>query len=478
MTSVTQRIKKKGMQPRGGYVNPRRMLSANIPAVRPLHDRSEESINSSLMGIAVDCLVRFSLESDVEKAFATPLRGASRLGLRSLAKSLTSKVRGLDETSIKAACQLAGFDCAGHGDPATYKPVDGIVPNQKTIENVRTLVERTLAFFKNEGPVVDCGVTFEGGYTTMVGDGEADYLTEEAIWDLKVSINPPTKEHTLQLCCYLLLGKSSIKTEEFSQVARLGVVNPRLGQAFWFDVASVPSNTFDEIDKKVLGRSENDDTIEQHVRRWCEKSDSSIERTLFCSMKEKEQLLKATLKDVPWYWVEGDMTFPNATKAAAHFYLKSAEKFLSSLTADSRLFGRFLIVPVIRDENPARRYKLLLEEHIECVETGECWPNVEVAAEAVGVDEATMRHVVDDDALLDFKSYIVRSGLPECIVHPFKGMDRSWIERPCMVICVETGKRFKSVEAAADSVGGKPSWIERSIKSNNRYKGYHWAKFD
>ena len=68
-----------------------------------------------------------------------------------------------------------------------YRPVEDIEPDGDTIENIRTMVERSLRFFNQYGPKVLDGLTFEGGYTGYVATGDGDFLTNDTLWDFKVS---------------------------------------------------------------------------------------------------------------------------------------------------------------------------------------------------------------------------------------------------------------------------------------------------
>ena len=56
-------------------------------------------------------------------------------------------VRGLDDDSIFATCQLTGYDVAYRVGKMYYKPVDEIQPDSATIENIRTMVNRSLSLF-------------------------------------------------------------------------------------------------------------------------------------------------------------------------------------------------------------------------------------------------------------------------------------------------------------------------------------------
>lgn len=161
MPSVTQRIAQI-KQPRGGYINPRKTLAVReLDVPKPPHDAKSENINPGLVGVAVDYLTRFMDGTPVEEAFKISYLGASFI--LEDAPWYGKQVTGLDDDSIVAAIRLAGFDTVYRAGSMTYRPVEEIEPNAETIENVRAMVEAGLAFFREYGPVVRDGITFQGG---------------------------------------------------------------------------------------------------------------------------------------------------------------------------------------------------------------------------------------------------------------------------------------------------------------------------
>lgn len=142
MVSVTQRIKQI-KQPRGGYLPVKTFTVTTLDDGQGLNP--EESIAASLVGTAVDYLSRFMNGTAVEEAFKISLLGA-RVMMDAKAFCLLDDITGLDDLSITKACQLVGFDSAFRAGPRAYRPVEYIVPDQATIANIRTMVERSLSF--------------------------------------------------------------------------------------------------------------------------------------------------------------------------------------------------------------------------------------------------------------------------------------------------------------------------------------------
>lgn len=247
--SVTQRIKNV-KQPRGGYINPRELKADSLgPGIEALN--LAENISPNLVGLAVDYLTRFMSGASGPEAFEISLRGASNIGEDALATTLLAEVKGLDDSSITNAIKLTGFDVvyrAGLG----YKPVSEIKPDQATIQNVRTMVERSLHFLEVYGPKLLDGFTFEGGYTDTVSKGDGDFTTADTLWDFKVSKAKVKKEYTLQLLMYWRKGLHSVHPE-FQSIKYLGIYNPRLNQVYRIAVADIPEDVIREVEEKVIG---------------------------------------------------------------------------------------------------------------------------------------------------------------------------------------------------------------------------------
>ena len=232
MCSVTQRISKI-KQPRGGYIKPKELDGGGIDDLHP-----EENVSPGLVGIAVDYLTRFMSGTSVEEAFKISQMGAHVVRQLGLFEQLLSNVSGLDDDSIVAAVKLSGFDSA-------YRAGD-------TIENIRTMVERSLRFFEQYGPKVLDGLTFEGGYTGYVATGDGDFLTNDTLWDFKVSKQKLQNKYTLQLLMYWRMGLHSVHPE-YKHVKYLGVYNPRMNVVYRLDVSKISADVISTVESEVIG---------------------------------------------------------------------------------------------------------------------------------------------------------------------------------------------------------------------------------
>ncbi len=279
MKSVTQRIKEV-KQPIGGYVNPKDFEVIKLEDNLKLYD--EENIAPGLVGLAVDYLTRFINSGNATEAFKISLMGAKIVDEYEHALELLSEINDLDNQSIINACKLCGYDVCYRAGMSHFKNVDEIVPDENTIFNIKCMVKRGITFFNIYGPIVNDGITFEGGYTDVVSAGDADFITSDTLWDFKVSTNPPTKNYTLQLIIYYLLGIHS-NSCDFSSIEKIGIFNPRLNSVYQYEIKNISSDTIKEIENFVIGYSEynSDDIIENNETKILSVSD--LMKILECS---------------------------------------------------------------------------------------------------------------------------------------------------------------------------------------------------
>lgn len=248
--SVTSKIRYT-KQPYGGYLPIKDFSKISLTDNKILHEK--ENIHAVLVGIAVDYLTRYMATNDKKKAFTISLVGAYYIDEKEKARSLFQNITGLDDLSIISACKLVGFDTVYRAGDESYVSVDEINPNSETIENIRSMVLRGIDFLKNYGPMTKDGFTFEGGYTSTVIAGDGDFLTRDTLWEFKVLRKAPDKNHTLQLLMYYLMGMRSNDSEDFKNITRLGIFNPRLHKVYLLDLTSIESSIIEEVSSKVIG---------------------------------------------------------------------------------------------------------------------------------------------------------------------------------------------------------------------------------
>ena len=258
MYSVTLRIKTV-TQPRNGYVK-----SRDLAVTEYMDSKTTYEVNAkykAIQGMAVDYLTRMRCGASREEAFRIPLLGAKRLSQSKQALKLLNAIKGLDKRSIINACKLTSYDVAYRASAEKFVPVSSIMPSNEVIHNIQVYTQRSVRFFEKNGPITDMGLTFQGGYNLVVSTGDCDFLSEDTLWDLKVSRQKPTSENTLQLLMYYILGLHSIHGQ-FQKLRRLGIFNPVLNCAYTIDVDRIPDTVFHAVSRDVLGYHTPDNPAE------------------------------------------------------------------------------------------------------------------------------------------------------------------------------------------------------------------------
>lgn len=257
MSSVTSRVKEV-KQPRGGYLNPKSFNVVQLNDGKELN--ANENVHPTVIGMVVDYMTRFMIDKDAKAAFSISLSGAYRAQLLTNgnqmeeAAKIFENIKDLDDNSIINACKMASFDVwarnpmAGPMSP-THKDINA---DKDTIENIRIMVNRGLNFIKEYGPIISDGFNFApNGYTKTVDTGDGDYLTEDTMWDFKVSNKDITNKHTLQVLIYYVMGKHS-GNEIYNNINKIGFFNPRLNKVYTLDMDIVSKDIIKEIETDVI----------------------------------------------------------------------------------------------------------------------------------------------------------------------------------------------------------------------------------
>lgn len=276
MKSVSKRIKEV-VQPRGGFIN------LSLFQTKVFCDSDNVSIEDEspiITGLAVDYLTRMSLTHNAKDAFKTSILGSTVAedlggieGARINALNLLKGIDGLNDSSIINACKLVTYDvwCRNPNGALLSQDHSEINPSTAQISMIRSLVNRSIKFFRQQQPLICCGFGFHpedpnesdikrfydgeidsyGGYTSTVSKGDADYLTTDTIWDLKVSKRKPDKDATLQILMYWIMGQHSGRSI-FNNISKIGIFNPRLNTSYVLEISRIPKDIINTVERDII----------------------------------------------------------------------------------------------------------------------------------------------------------------------------------------------------------------------------------
>ena len=258
MSSVTKRISEI-KQPRGGYIKPSQFCVHKMDDECILNE--SENVHASIIGMTVDYLTRYAMGAELLDAFKISCMGAKvaeemfqQKNAMKTASKLLSGIKRIDEKAVINACKLVTYDVWFRNPMGAImaKGADETNPDNATVQNIKILVQRSLKFWEDYGPIVKDGFTFEpNGYTEIVNSGDGDYLTADTIWDFKVSKSKPTNKHTLQLLMYWIMGQHSGQAI-FKNIQKLGIFNPRLNEVYLLSTNAISKDIISEVESDII----------------------------------------------------------------------------------------------------------------------------------------------------------------------------------------------------------------------------------
>ena len=193
-------------------------------------------------GLVVDYMVRLYLGFSKIDVFRVSLRGAQEVSDYGRASDLLDIIDDLGDISLQAAIELVGYDVVVRRGAEYYNPNRVVKMNKDDLDEIRIMIVRTLRYFLvTDQIILDAGITFAGGYTNEITSADADYVTQNTLWDLKTSRSKPTPKDTLQLLGYYLLGINA-GNGLFGDIEYLGIYNPRLNESYVISILDIPLN--------------------------------------------------------------------------------------------------------------------------------------------------------------------------------------------------------------------------------------------
>lgn len=251
---VTVRIRQI-KQPYGGYLKGTDFVKTKLgPGIEELYP--DENISPSTMGDVVDHLTKFMIGVPVDRAFhfrrdKQPDNNDNYYFNQAVKYENTiskrGRTNGLSNKSIIAAIKLTILVFSA-------TEIESMDPNEHTIENVRTMVTRSLNLLdKYKADDIETDLTFDGGYTNVVSYGNSDFKTDDTILDIHVLKSERLdKRYTLQILMYWILGWYSYEWAIYPEIKYLAVYNPRFNILYRLETSKISKDTIKAVENDVL----------------------------------------------------------------------------------------------------------------------------------------------------------------------------------------------------------------------------------
>lgn len=251
MSCVTS-VVKKYKQPRGGFIS---LKDYDIKQYDDGIILNKENIGANLIGTAVDYIFRFYKTLDFIDSFHTIYfsikSNKTDKAIEKIFENYFKEVINIKQEKIltpgiiNILIKISAYDSVARGFYPIYNEP---FPDDDTINNVITMVKRCDNYFKNN--VIEYGGRFNvNSYNDHITSGDYDLLTNDTIYDLKVSKNNITTIHSLQVLAYYYMSKE-YNDDLFKNVNKIGFFNPRLNKSYIYDMENFKYEN--EIREKVL----------------------------------------------------------------------------------------------------------------------------------------------------------------------------------------------------------------------------------
>lgn len=247
ITALSNKVK----QPKGGYLPVKLFKEIHYNTKNELFP--DENVSKSLIGTTVDNMTRILLGAKPKKVFQPAINGmmAAKVDIFGDSFDLIDEVTGLDDDSILAAFQLSIYEAIYRNGYRTSVNLENKLTDNHTIGNIKEMINRSLAYFKQQEHIIDVGERLFVKYKGDTIYGDYDYLTEDSLIDMKVLSKKITNKHTLQIILYWIIGMKSDK-KQFSNVKHLKFYNPRLNVEYQFDLYDLTPQLLKPILEEVL----------------------------------------------------------------------------------------------------------------------------------------------------------------------------------------------------------------------------------
>ena len=244
-------------QPEGGFLSPNAFTVTAFDGGNGDGggDLNPPSLNPDLVEAAVYYLSAVMLGRPARSAFMPSLYVSLVTGFGEDTDEVGEMIEGivgLDRASVVNAVIVCGYIVCHNADVDYCKKVDRIVPDDAAVENIVTMVNRTVEFARRFETGMLGPISLDGGYSNIVTAGAVEMLSKDTVWNFRISVSAADEKDTLRVLMYWRMGLRST-VSAFKDVKYLGIFNPRRNEISRIAVEDIPEEVLFKVDRDVIG---------------------------------------------------------------------------------------------------------------------------------------------------------------------------------------------------------------------------------
>ena len=180
MPATITTLSNKAKQPKGGYLPLKLFKEIHYNTKHEFFP--DENVSKPLIKTTVDNMTRILLGAKAKKVFQPATSGlmVAKVDIFGDTFDLTHTAANLDDDSILAAFQLSIYETIYRSGYRSSVNLENKLPDNPTIENIREMINRSPAYFKQQEHIIDVGDRLFVKYKGDTIYGNYDYLTEDS----------------------------------------------------------------------------------------------------------------------------------------------------------------------------------------------------------------------------------------------------------------------------------------------------------
>lgn len=216
-----------------------------------------ERIDPPTVATAVHYLTRWVLSAvPARQVFELAYNAAVLVGQEEEAKScirdLDAAPQRLKARTVEAAVKLSVYEAVCRQGVSYFNRLAYPAPYEYELKHIADLVNRAKKFFLSQG-IIKTQITFDGVNTRHHLKGAVSYLSDDTLWEMKVSKNlHPTSADKIALIVYLIMLRREGR-DITNSITKIGLYQANINQSCVFDINTLDPDVYDDIERLIYG---------------------------------------------------------------------------------------------------------------------------------------------------------------------------------------------------------------------------------